>query len=263
VYRYAEAGIDEIRREAAAVADAAAAMEGVEGAAKGALRIFSGCVFLVVPMPAEDDDKAGGGRGGGGVGAAAAPFGAAEMAAAAAAAATVVPGLEPAAYSSPAMELIARNAAGPSATVAAAVAMGEARRLARGVALSLRLRGGVVADAPGADVTHVVAVTPTRTSTRGTAAEEDASASPVSERALALALRALAPPPPKSECSLTDAVLAGGMTTEAAAAREEEEGKRQLGGPGGGLLGPSARVVSAAWVLARIKAGQPVVSRAA
>ena len=282
----AEEGVDDIRQQAAAVSAAAAeaAANAVEegeksggAVSKEALRIFSGCVFLVVAMPAEDGGRVGGGD-------------AAADAAAATVPSSTFPGTEPPMYSFPAMELISRNAAGASAVVAADAAMGESRRLARGMELSLRLRGGIIAREPSARVTHVVAVTPsggpssTASSTLTAAPAAAAAVTPpspaVSERALARALRTLAPPPPpkkkQNERSITEAFLAGGdlnlnlkgsgsgLDAAADGSREKvEQGKRE-GEEGllfaGGLLRRSVHVVSPAWVMARIAAGQPVAA---
>jgi hypothetical protein len=166
--------------------------------------------------------------------------------------------------------LIVRSAAARTVETAAAISMGEARRMARGVELSLRLRGGMIARRPGGNVTHVVAVTPTPAFNPGTAAaadvvaeaEEDVEVAPVSERALAFALRAMAPPsppPPRSEYAITTAWIAGDSTTRLSSptgsAGAGERGELY----GGGMLPPSVRVVSPRWVLARIAAGRPVV----
>ena len=311
----AEGGIDEIIREMAAVtavaaSTAAAAVATTAGGDSTALRIFSGCIFLVVAMPtqpAKDGRRGGGERGqrwdGGGLGHVASvavyeddtPFRVAELPPVAASTVAVIPGKDPVVHASPAAALIAQNSACTTLSVTTAAAAGEVHRLARSVELSLRLRGGIIAQVPGTDITHVVAVVPAPLSNMGTAAlaadnvrtsaamkfgvphvatsamatatvatdldiggtEEDMTA-PVFERALTLALRAMLPPqPPKDDYSITAALIAGDLPTLPTSTGSG--GVALRGEPGGGVLPHSARVVSPTWVLACIAAGRPVV----
>lgn len=229
-----EAGIGAIRQELAAVA---ANNRDEANPAEGLYRIFSGCTFLVVLLPA------GKGAGGGSV------AGAAQQT-------TDIAGTEPLTCLSPAMQLIMRNSAGPPSSTAVTIPMGESRRLARTIEMLLQLRGGVIARVPAAHVTHVVAVTPSTivppTNVRGPGANLDVD----TKRALDSFLLARASPQkPKKERCITESFLNGGGLMKA---QNEDEGRDPHRGTCGSLLSHSVQKVTAAWVFNCIASGQPV-----